>query len=801
MKIIDPWNNVTITKINEEHNSVHSFDGNVHLIYVLKGSIMVGNDRETLELHAPGFFILPKSESYAIMVTSALAFDISLHYAFNKEPANTDYSYEFAGNSKKGGNKFDDDLILLLDRLLAIFYLEKRTTSDVAVFEVYFSILNLLENKYHREVPIKKGDRSVAGRIEEIKLFIDNNYEKEIKLKDIARKFFVSEQYLSRSFSETIGMPLSEYLTELRLNKVKQELTESNKSITSIVYDAGFTNVNSFNRIFKNRYGISPTSFRKDNRNKDFSSPVEEEPLFDDQLLPLLNSHERESKKDSIKLDYRDSVPLKMADGIINVGPATNLLNTRFTAQLDICNDISLLRYIRISDILNEEMASTKKGQLIFSGLDEVISIVLKSGYQPFIVLNPPQKPEGDDGTQLFYPMDAWLDSILQFCKHYLSKYGREVVKAWKMELVQPHFRYFKSSSAGFSLFKVEEQILDLSEFNDFMDYCHQIKNAIERYRPGFSVGIGGIELKHVSDANKEPYYKLTRLADFDFIGVTALPYLERTSTSKGKSAIVKQSKEGYLSKLTNRLHVLMKENIQQIPIYLTEFNITSFDSDLINDTAFKGAYIFKNHLDLSIYYSGIGYWNFSDLSNHFLDGAGKEFFGGPGLMTVNGIPKIGIYAYAFLDRIGTELIFESSTLLVAKNPVSESIAIVAYGYTPVDPSYFSMFDTYDIKNGAHIFSNYVATSTVIHLNNLPISAGEYQLTLKKIGYFEGNAMNEALKVTSSDYLAEEVLNYLKKKSEPIMYTRTLTVEDGSIELPVKIEPQQLILFELWRIY
>ena len=92
-------------------------------------------------------------------------------------------------------------------------------------------------------------------KVYELKFYIDNNFDKDIRLVDIANKLYVSDQYLSRSFSNEIGMPMNEYLIRKRLEKVRKDLLETEKSITDIAFSAGFSNINSFNRLFKKYQG------------------------------------------------------------------------------------------------------------------------------------------------------------------------------------------------------------------------------------------------------------------------------------------------------------------------------------------------------------------------------------------------------------------------------------------------------------------------------------------------------------------------------------------------------------------
>ena len=61
---------------------------------------------------------------------------------------------------------------------------------------------------------------------------------------------------------------MNEYLIRKRLEKVRKDLLETEKSITDIAFSAGFSNINSFNRLFKKYQGLTPSEFRKETKAK-----------------------------------------------------------------------------------------------------------------------------------------------------------------------------------------------------------------------------------------------------------------------------------------------------------------------------------------------------------------------------------------------------------------------------------------------------------------------------------------------------------------------------------------------------
>ncbi len=89
------------------------------------------------------------------------------------------------------------------------------------------------------------------------------NYYEPITLGTVSQELFVSPQYLSKVFKSMVGVGFSQFLSELRLNRAVQLLTNTSKPVTVICFDCGFRNLSHFLRCFKSRFGVSPSNYRK----------------------------------------------------------------------------------------------------------------------------------------------------------------------------------------------------------------------------------------------------------------------------------------------------------------------------------------------------------------------------------------------------------------------------------------------------------------------------------------------------------------------------------------------------------
>ena len=92
--------------------------------------------------------------------------------------------------------------------------------------------------------------------------YISANFKKKLSLEEMAKDLGVSKYVLSRLFSKTFHRNFNQYLNDARLNYACHRLENTSDSITNICLDSGFESQRTFNRVFKERYKISPSDYR-----------------------------------------------------------------------------------------------------------------------------------------------------------------------------------------------------------------------------------------------------------------------------------------------------------------------------------------------------------------------------------------------------------------------------------------------------------------------------------------------------------------------------------------------------------
>lgn len=92
---------------------------------------------------------------------------------------------------------------------------------------------------------------------------IEKDYDKKLTIDAIAEECGYSPSHFMRWFKEAAGIGFHGYLTEYRLSKAAQALRNTSDSILEISEQTGFDNLSNFNRLFKKKFEMTPSQFRR----------------------------------------------------------------------------------------------------------------------------------------------------------------------------------------------------------------------------------------------------------------------------------------------------------------------------------------------------------------------------------------------------------------------------------------------------------------------------------------------------------------------------------------------------------
>ncbi|MDT3994986.1 AraC family transcriptional regulator, partial [Mammaliicoccus fleurettii] len=98
--------------------------------------------------------------------------------------------------------------------------------------------------------------------INQVQQYIYNHLYQPLTLDKLAEQVHISPKYLSHLFKEEVGVTLSNYITEKKLEEAKIWLDNSNLSISEIAHQLSFSDQSHFIKVFKHNNGITPKQYR-----------------------------------------------------------------------------------------------------------------------------------------------------------------------------------------------------------------------------------------------------------------------------------------------------------------------------------------------------------------------------------------------------------------------------------------------------------------------------------------------------------------------------------------------------------
>lgn len=93
--------------------------------------------------------------------------------------------------------------------------------------------------------------------------YIKEHLSEKISREQLADLVYLHPDYLTHVFKEKTGLSLSAWILKERLNQSRNLLRNTNKSISVIALDCGFSDASYFTRIFRRETGISPRQYRE----------------------------------------------------------------------------------------------------------------------------------------------------------------------------------------------------------------------------------------------------------------------------------------------------------------------------------------------------------------------------------------------------------------------------------------------------------------------------------------------------------------------------------------------------------
>ncbi len=124
-------------------------------------------------------------------------------------------------------------------------------------------VLYSLCGQFDRQAAYRPRPTDKVGLLDRIFAFVEERYAGECSLSTLADTIGYDYSYLSRYFKRAVGMSFNTYVNHYRLSHACYLMENNRTSIVQCALDSGYTSLRSFNRNFKQHFGITPAQYRK----------------------------------------------------------------------------------------------------------------------------------------------------------------------------------------------------------------------------------------------------------------------------------------------------------------------------------------------------------------------------------------------------------------------------------------------------------------------------------------------------------------------------------------------------------
>ena len=171
-------------------------------------------------------------------------------------------------------NLKEKEIVPLLEDLK--HYPQGDTNYVIALSELMSSLVDskyiqnlTLHHEPGEDLPLEDSNHQIKSNlITSVVDFITSNYAENITLSDAAKYAYVNPSHLSREFNKSMNCNFRSYLNNIRIEKAKELLANTDLSLADIGNQVGFTDQSYFNKIFRKHEDLTPGQYRTLKRKK-----------------------------------------------------------------------------------------------------------------------------------------------------------------------------------------------------------------------------------------------------------------------------------------------------------------------------------------------------------------------------------------------------------------------------------------------------------------------------------------------------------------------------------------------------
>ncbi|MEV0634120.1 xylan 1,4-beta-xylosidase [Streptomyces sp. NPDC050619] len=434
-------------------------------------------------------------------------------------------------------------------------------------------------------------------------------------------------------------------------------------------------------------------------------------------------------------------------------------------------------RHIRGHGLLSDGMGvhrpydweGTRRVRHSFTYVDQVVDAYLELGIRPFLELGfmPGELASGEQ-TVFWWRGNVtppashqeWAELVRATLAHLIDRYGLDEVRTWPIEV------WNEPNLADFWQDADEQAYHQLYEVT-----AHAVKEV------DASLQVGGPAISPASDDWLERFAEFAERHDVpvDFVSKHAYTSGPAQHVPFGVHQTLEPARS-LLNQFAATRERLKGTRLAELPVHITEFNSSYRPDNPVHDTAFHAAYLAPVLASGGDHVDSFSYWTFSDMFEE--TGIPTALFhGGFGLLTHRQVKKPTYHLYAFMARMGEELLARGDDHLVTRHADGR---VTVLAWAPVDAS----GETPGPERHAVRLS-------------VPTRPGEAFVRRSTVDEEHGNARTAWQRMGSPRSPRPHQLDVLHEAAEPARRHLRLPVEDGRAVLDLTLSRHEITLVEV----
>lgn len=787
---------------NEHYESAIQSD--VELLYVIKGNVKVAIKETEYVLEKGNMIVINSTTQHSIdcrgdNIICSIKYSYQVLINMLKKSNSI-----FVCNSTNTDNKPYEELRKLCENLVHQEILNTHKT-DSRKYSLLYQILDMLiENfmveDYNSEI---SESYNTDEKLPRMIRYVHENYQDGISLAELAKEMYTSASTLSRLFKKQTGIYFAEYVNQIRVRYAVNEMLYTEKNITKIAMDCGFSNVSSFNKIFREIYKMTPTEYRLQVKEEKVKIKHEDEQLkqeLREEMSEYLSQNDGNiNDADEILIDVCQGKPYeKIWNKTMNIGSMYNL--TQANVQYHLSNLVKELEFshVRIWSVFSKNLLifdGVTIGKYNYDMVDMIFDFVVNNHIYPWLDFT--KRPNAnvksakemlwfEDEIIPFGSQSAFEAFVEDFIKHITRRYGIEEVSHWYFELgVEP----FHGNDANY----YPAENYNFPQVYQFM--YDVIRKNIPNAMIGCSNGTPNIGenrmVKHFAACAENGHKP-------DFISCILFPYMPRFGEDRERELpFLRISDPDFERKQIALMREIMgRAGLEDCRLFVSEWNISVSTRNFLNDSCFRAACLCQKSCELLDKVDQMGIWVGSDWISNYYDSYSIAN-GGGGLLTKDEIRKPVFFALSLLNRLGNQIVAQGDNYILTKQSQNDFL-LLYYNVEWYSSSYFLRAE--NLERAEDVVLNFDKTSQKvlkIALDGVDENR-EYIIKKRIVNEEHGSILDEWRKYNYDTKLERTDIKYLQAICVPLLGMERVQSKKDKLPLLIKMKSQEIGLYHIF---